>query len=360
MVIALFSTCETEVDITTDYERIPVVYGLLDQSADTQFILINRSFLGSGNAIEMAMLEDSMLYENVDAKIRWGNGDDDFVQLQEITRNDKDIDGIFFAPSQKMYYALSSDIEFNTNFTYTLEATADGDAITAETSLSSALGNGNGAINQPIADPNFDIQLVNTYIPGGSIYNGNFRVAWNVSLNDVQNAVKQKVDIRFNYREVYLDGSFADKSITFPFFQTDVDLPGEEIEEGRSGEWFYSNIASRIDSDVPDLRYREIGTFDFILTVAEETLTTYLNIGDNQVSEVGQTRPSFSNINNGEGIGIFSSRDIYTRVKLLYDQGSEGDLEEMVRGIYTGEHCFCDPTNISSEFGCNNDLNHCQ
>ena len=41
----LLISCSTDFELNAPYKTIPIV-GLLDQSQDTQFVKINRSFLG--------------------------------------------------------------------------------------------------------------------------------------------------------------------------------------------------------------------------------------------------------------------------------------------------------------------------
>ena len=48
--LMMFNACSTDVDLYADYKDITVVYGLLDSGADTNFIKINKAFLGPGNA----------------------------------------------------------------------------------------------------------------------------------------------------------------------------------------------------------------------------------------------------------------------------------------------------------------------
>ena len=64
----IFSSCSTDFDLNAPYETIPVVYGLLDQSKDTQFVKINRSFLGYGNNVDYAAINDCTHFENVVAR----------------------------------------------------------------------------------------------------------------------------------------------------------------------------------------------------------------------------------------------------------------------------------------------------
>ena len=40
---ALFtSSCTTDFELNADYDEIPVIFGILDQSVDTQFVKINK------------------------------------------------------------------------------------------------------------------------------------------------------------------------------------------------------------------------------------------------------------------------------------------------------------------------------
>ena len=44
-----FNSCSTEVDLIAPYESSPVVFGLLDAEVDTQWVRINRTWLGEGD-----------------------------------------------------------------------------------------------------------------------------------------------------------------------------------------------------------------------------------------------------------------------------------------------------------------------
>ena len=49
LAVGLFSSCETDFELNAPYKTIPVLYGLLDQSLDTQFVKINKSYLANVN-----------------------------------------------------------------------------------------------------------------------------------------------------------------------------------------------------------------------------------------------------------------------------------------------------------------------
>ena len=64
IVFSLFS-CETDFPINAEYQEIPVVYGLLNQSEEDQYIRVNKGFLHVGN-IEQAVPAQDNLYYDVD------------------------------------------------------------------------------------------------------------------------------------------------------------------------------------------------------------------------------------------------------------------------------------------------------
>jgi len=40
----LLSACSTDLDVIGDYKETMIVYGLLDQAQDTQYVKINKAF----------------------------------------------------------------------------------------------------------------------------------------------------------------------------------------------------------------------------------------------------------------------------------------------------------------------------
>ena len=64
--VTLFNACSTDVELYADYKDIPVIYGLIDVTSDTNYVRINRAFSSSNdhpiNANEVAMIADSCNY----------------------------------------------------------------------------------------------------------------------------------------------------------------------------------------------------------------------------------------------------------------------------------------------------------
>ena len=60
--VLVLASCSTDVDIYAEYRQVPVIYGLLDANADTNFIKISRSFYVQGDAYQAALNPDSCNY----------------------------------------------------------------------------------------------------------------------------------------------------------------------------------------------------------------------------------------------------------------------------------------------------------
>ncbi|MDC0908959.1 hypothetical protein OAQ21_02435 [Flavobacteriales bacterium] len=59
----IITSCETDFDVNSDWEEITVVYGLLNPNNDTQYVRINKAFLGDADAVAMASISDSINYD---------------------------------------------------------------------------------------------------------------------------------------------------------------------------------------------------------------------------------------------------------------------------------------------------------
>lgn len=102
--MALFSACSTDIDLYGDYKQVPVIYGLLDANADTNFVKITRAFFVEGDALQVALNPDSSNYPGkLDARlVEYCNGDSvREIVLDTITIRKKE-SGVFYAPAQKL------------------------------------------------------------------------------------------------------------------------------------------------------------------------------------------------------------------------------------------------------------------
>ena len=105
----ILAACSTDVELNAPYKSTTVVYGLLDPIADTQWVKINKTFIGEGNNLEYALVRDSSEYDWSEFKelkvqeIVAGEVVAEFP-LQEKEISNKSINGIFYGPEQTVYY----------------------------------------------------------------------------------------------------------------------------------------------------------------------------------------------------------------------------------------------------------------
>ena len=114
--VLLFFSCSTDVDLYAEYKEKPVIYGLLDARADTNYVKITRIMSVQGDAYQVALNPDSSNYPGkLDVRIvEYLNGDSiREIVLDTITINDKE-QGLFYAPKQKMYYTTEK-LNLNAN-----------------------------------------------------------------------------------------------------------------------------------------------------------------------------------------------------------------------------------------------------
>ena len=120
LLMGIFVSCSTKVDLYADYKDIPVIYGLLDATQDTNYIKVVRAFSGSDeatvDATQVALIADSCNYPGkLDAKIYrykhvYGTmyNLDGTIELDTMTIHDKD-SGTFYYPNQRVYYTSVLD-----------------------------------------------------------------------------------------------------------------------------------------------------------------------------------------------------------------------------------------------------------
>jgi len=297
-------SCEEDFDINAPYQDITVVVGLLDPGEDTIFLKINKAFLGDGNVLEMAKIEDSSIYVNgLQASIEeWENGS--FIksyQLDTITFNKEE--GLFYNPYQIIYYTPYQPV---TSREYRLKVEVNNREITGVTSLVNDF-----SINKPSAGSQF-IQ---------------FRKGTDgeIDWTSAKNGKRYEVVIRIKYKEVLFDspdtiykyvdwGMGTKKSVN--------DKGGEDLKIKYSNNGFYTFIADQIPyKQDPDLeanvKERYTIDVDFIIAVAAVDLNTYMEVNEPSNSIV-QERPEYTNITSG--IGIFSSRFRNMRTKKIHPE----------------------------------------
>ena len=315
-----FTRCTTDVDLTAPYVSIPVVFGLLDAEADTQWVRINRTWLGDGDQTQIALISDSSEYETSRLSTRFvevvNEIDTRVFELKDTLLQNKDEDGVFFAPEHQAYYAATRGSEsLNPDALYRLEIVIDDsiDVKAVTNMISVSVGN----IQQPPAGLN-NIKLNFANVGPSQVVYPNYPFKW----RSTAGASRYDAVLLVHFIEHYwaddfqtvLDSSRA-RTIEMPIGTVDPssDVGNQELEKLFDGRVFFTTLSTRLDKNIRITR--ELGVwdadsqiaraFDFLLIVANETLAIYLDVNA-PVTGIIQERPEYSNVSGG--LGLWASR----------------------------------------------------
>ena len=345
------SACEDDIKLDGDFVETAVVYGLLDQADSIHYIKITRAFIGPGSALDNALIADSSYFEQVEATVsEVVNGQVTRTwQLQDTIVQDKDTNGIFYAPEQKAYYFKTlptgplEAIQTSTNpllsslkptATYRFKAIINGGEfeVSGETELVHGM-------TSPTASQNFTFKFANDpgiYVPSGvAISNsGNAFIAsahLDVLFNEHQGAVKTEKSFRWKLGEANVE-PYSSRTFT------------------AAGKTFFDLITSNVTTD-PSIDKRTFQGFNIIITGGAEDLYNYMAV-NKPGSSLAQSKPSYTNLNVTNGkrvVGIFSSRQTLTFYKPFYTSPQQAYIRaidkkttrELCSGPITGNLLFC-------------------
>jgi len=353
-----FYNCENEIDINSDWEEIPVLYAILDAGAkddcngngildqndnlpcNDQYIRIQKSFLGEFPADQMAQESDSIYYSPNDILVwveEMCNNNTDTISVELIQSDEKPDDG-YFSSENHYYFKFSNPLKLYENGESGPKCQYK---VVFLNSLSGKRTSGKVQIIKPI----------DTKIPtslSGSRYGvlkeipdhvANDSPISGLRIRPSENGKLYKFFLRFNYVEVdistgeekslYVDWNFSPITATESQYTsggTWVDLDFRPFD-------FFSFLASSIPENDNVYRYPKGIYFDngttphgqidpavyfpcleFHFEVLDLDLFNYLN--SQLPSGLTQSRPLYSNIDNGFGLIASISKESIVDVKM--------------------------------------------
>lgn len=304
---SLFTACSTDLDVTGDWKETMVIYGLLDQSQDTQYVKINKAFLGQGNAYEYAQIKDSVQFLNSLTvqlqRIKNGISLGAPIQLMPTPNVPKDAGTFYYADQTYAIYSYVSTgaNALNPDSQYELSV-LNNETGTKASSKTSLVGNFNITIPMP-SSPSF--YIINA---GPTSQTWPFTVKWQAAVN----GKLYQMNMRFNYEE-FIDtngDTIPEYSVVkhldwlFPA-QESLNLTGTEVMSlSFPSQNFMKHIGTSIGSTLNVVRRQALKT-DLIITAGTDDLNTFINVNEPSTGII-QDKPEFTNITNG--LGLFSSR----------------------------------------------------
>jgi hypothetical protein len=358
---SLLTSCNEDIDLVGDFKETAVVYGLLDQADSIHIIKINRAFIGPGNSLEIAKVPDSSYFNQVEATvseyINDANGNPTiFVRkwvLKDTLIPNKDANGVFYAPTQTVYYfatkrslkngnpnpgAASNENDLtaslNKDAIYKLHITLNGGELEVDGETELVSGISSSTIDPPTYRYDF-IENDGSYASKGLLANTGNSYFMNGTLEISFDEINSGIDTTL-------------KTFKWNLGESEVSPNGVKTFT-LSGATFYNVIKSNCSNDAA-INQRRMHSINGIITGGAEDFYTYMAINQ-PTSSLAQNKPTFTNLSVSEGfrvIGIFSSRFTYSVNKLYFNPANSSvrtltveSVKELCNGAITGGLNFC-------------------
>ena len=374
IIFALLSSCSEDIKLNGDFKETAVVYGLLDHADSLHFIKITRAFIGPGNALEIAQIPDSSYFENVELTVSEyiGGVFQRTWLLQDTLVANKDVDGVFYAPEQKVYY-------FKTLPTVTSSMGVPGTVQTSPNTLLTSLKPGatykmKAVINGGEFEVTGETELVNGLTTSASSQNFTFKfaddpaeyISTGVGVSSTGNSfiVNAQLDVFF---DEYSGGTPTSKSFNWQLGENDVQ-PNTSTTFTALGKSFYDLVKGNA-TDEASIDKRTFKGISVTITGGAEDLYNYMLV-NKPTSSLAQSKPTYTNLavsNDRRVVGIFSSRQTLKVFKPFYVSSAQAYIRaidkkstrELCIGPITGPLFFCSDhpgdnvVNQQESFACN-------
>ena len=299
-IVLLFVSCETEFDVNAEGQEIMVVYGLLDSSKDTQYLKINKAFLGENDAMIMAQNSDLTNFYTGDLQVLIYKINNNEI-VDSISLDDTLLfkeNGVFPADENIIYYFIDNNfLTGGSSYYLSVKNVKNENSVNSSTNLINTFSFNNFNSTQFL----FGFYNNNPQIPASERF-----LSKTMQWNKVPNGEIYQLDLRFNYSEKdKISQSLINKSVLWsqPLEEFSGGLMTSEVEGVKFFNFLQQNIEENVDVE------RRFLSIDIIMTVGSTELNTYIKVNE-PITGIVQHRPPYTNIMNG--IGLFSSRYTYS------------------------------------------------
>ena len=326
-----FLACKTKVDINADPKETMVIYGLLDQGENIQYIKVNKTFLGDENnsALDLALNPSRSNYDPSEIEVfveRWNSSIDKNKPQETYSLRDTFLfksSGVFYSdpnPSaltgvNKVYYfkpatKLNSTKELRESiYKVVVKNKKSGVLASGNTPLINSFSSSNDT-NAFQFSPSDRISFLNEN--SGQLLN-DVRFKWNTG----KNGRLYQLIIKFYYTEINklntADSILKSVDWIFPENKFDGDYSNaSQLEAVTTGKAFYQFVKASISPN--ENVWRKFRYLEFRISAAEDYLATYMDVNKPN-SGFNIDKPALTNIkitregkSDEDGIGLFSSR----------------------------------------------------
>ena len=349
--LVVLNSCNEKIELIGDFVETAVVYGLLDQADSLHYIKINRAFIGPGNALEIAQIADSSYFTNVDATISEylnGNLTRSWL-LRDTILDNKDPNGVFYAPEQKVYYFKTMPTGFN--------GVIQTSTNPQMTSLNpQAIYKIDIVLNDGAFSVSGETELVRGITSAAATQNFNFKFADNpgeytstgITVSSTGNSFVLNTQLKIAFNE-WENNTYSEKSFFWNLGEADVQPLSSKVFTA-NGETFYDLMKSNCTEN-STITKRTFKGVTIKITGGAEELYNFIAV-NKPSSGLAQSKPTYTNLTATNGkrvIGIFSSRqtvEIYHPFYVSQQQAylralDKKSTRELCQGPITGLYLFC-------------------
>lgn len=337
LLLVFFASCKVEFSPNAEWKDVPVVWCVLDQGDDTTWVRVQRCYLGEDNLYGYMQETDSVNYPQGSITVtleKWkaNKGTDNVLSLDPeatapidaltcecMLRTDKDT-GLFAGGQQPVYFVRTANwLEIDCMYKLVICNAATGDTIaTAFTQLVGLKydrGLGDADLTT-LEQPNVNVPRYRMFR-----FEGNpamCKIRWKT----LERGRYYQPMVRFFYYHQYQDANGQYHSDTSQRYSIDVPVPGvrrtttvTELSSDLYESTFLSGIANAIRERGDNEKKGFCDTVDIFMTVCNEDLSAYM-FSTEPLNTIVQDRVTYTNINDGKGVGVFAARRAHFRYRI--------------------------------------------
>ena len=330
--LLLGNSCSNEIDLTSDWIDVPIVYGLLSKTDSIHYIRIEKAFLDDNrSALDIAQIPDSVYYPNASVEIKKLNSSDAplvFEKVDAALEGYEREDGVFATSPNYIYKMILPDgesLEAGTDYELTLDRGENFPIVTAQTTIIS------------------DIEVTAPKIPDLSTplnwgdFGWELKIRWRAKAPTAFFDVVMLVHIE----EYNVNNPTEPELITLEWL-----LKKNQLSSGASNngiismsmsvpaENFYRFISAKLDSK-PGV-YRKFKDMDLLIRSGGPEFLEFIQLRQVNFGITStQVIPEYSNLSTG--LGIFSSRN---KILLEGYQVTNGTIDSLIDCDWTRDLNF--------------------
>lgn len=307
--VGITASCDNDFNVSDDWSDVTVVYSLLDPAADTNWIRIERGYLGAAAASQSYGIPDSLYYDSLVVSLNEYNATGELVRSFTLDRDNTSRDrqpGVFTTNDYRLYRTTEP---INEDFVYEVIVKQTNSKFTDVKARTEIVG-GRKATG-------VDFGFINPLDINGapSQFNGA------LELSQSKRAAIYQAYFTFRYREYdILTKEKVLKTISFKYGSIEGEAANATpVRFNSSMNLFNTMVANQVPVDENKLRFVHSMRIDVYAGGAQLAKYMILNAPSDGVNK---EKPEFPQIE--EGTGLFSSRTVLSLDSVDFPRANSG------------------------------------